>query len=102
MTYVIAEPCIDVKDRACVDVCPVDCIHEVDRILVIDPDECIDCGACEPECPVEAIFPEDALPQKWEEFTAINAAWLDGADAVNALVSGWCERNPLPAIEGHR
>src|SRR5574339_46042 len=65
MTYVIAEPCIDVKDRSCVDVCPVDCIHEVGRMLVIDPDECIDCGACEPECPVEAIFPEDALPDKW-------------------------------------
>ena len=62
MTYIIAEPCIDIKDRSCVDVCPVDCIHEAGRILVIDPEECIDCGACEPECPVEAIFPEDALP----------------------------------------
>ena len=102
MTYVIGESCIDVKDRACVDVCPVDCIHEVDRMLVIDPDECIDCGACEPECPVEAIFPEDALPQKWEEFTPINAAILEGAEAANALVADWCERNPLPAIEGHR
>jgi NAD-dependent dihydropyrimidine dehydrogenase PreA subunit len=102
VTYVIAEPCIDVKDRACVDVCPVDCIHEVDRMLVIDPDECIDCGACEPECPVEAIFPEDALPQKWEAFTPINAAILDGAAAVDALVDDWCERYPLPAIEGHR
>jgi ferredoxin len=46
--------------------CPVDCIHEFERILIIDPEECIDCGACEPECPVEAIFPEDALPDKWE------------------------------------
>ena len=68
MTYIIAEPCIDIKDRSCVDVCPVDCIHEAGRILVIDPEECIDCGACEPECPVEAIFPEDALPEKWEPF----------------------------------
>ena len=54
MTYVITEPCIDVKDRACVDVCPVDCIHDegdADRMLYIDPDECIDCGACEPSCP---------------------------------------------------
>ena len=68
MTYVIAEPCIDIKDRSCVDVCPVDCIHEAGRMLVIDPEECIDCGACEPECPVEAIFPEDALPEKWEPF----------------------------------
>ena len=54
MTYVITEPCIDVKDRACVDVCPVDCIHDdgdADRMLYIDPNECIDCGACEPSCP---------------------------------------------------
>jgi NAD-dependent dihydropyrimidine dehydrogenase PreA subunit len=59
MTYVIAEPCVDVMDQACVAVCPVDCIHfdeGTDRILYIDPNECIDCGACEPECPVTAIF----------------------------------------------
>ena len=65
MTYVIAEPCVDVMDQACVAVCPVDCIHfeqGTDRILYIDPNECIDCGACEPECPVNAIFPEESLP----------------------------------------
>jgi len=73
MTYVIAEPCIDVKDAACVDVCPVDCIHEGDDQYYIDPDECIDCGACEPECPVEAIFTEDDLPEKWAEFLEKNA-----------------------------
>ena len=78
MTYIIAEPCIDIKDRSCVDVCPVDCIHEAERILVIDPEECIDCGACEPECPVEAIFPEDALPEKWEPFVKINYAYPEG------------------------
>ncbi len=102
MTYVIGEPCIDVKDRSCVDVCPVDCIHEVDRILVIDPEECIDCGACEPECPVEAIFPEDALPDKWIEFTRINATYLEGTEVVDELVEDYCARNPLPPIEGHR
>ena len=75
MTYIIAEPCIDIKDRSCVDVCPVDCIHEFGRMLIIDPEECIDCGACEPECPVEAIFPEDALPDKWEPFVKINYAY---------------------------
>ncbi|HET7170504.1 MAG TPA: ferredoxin family protein [Gaiellales bacterium] len=85
MTYIIAEPCIDVKDRSCVDVCPVDCIHEYDRMLVIDPEECIDCGACEPECPVEAIFPEDALPDKWEAFVNINYAHPDG-QTINSLV----------------
>ena len=66
MTYIIAEPCIDIKDRSCVDVCPVDCIHEAARMLVIDPDECIDCGACEPECPVEAIVPDsDPQAEQW-------------------------------------
>ena len=72
MTYIITEPCIDTKDRSCVDVCPVDCIHEGEDQLFIDPEECIDCGACEPECPVEAIFPEDAVPQKWESFIPKN------------------------------
>ena len=86
MTYIIAEPCIDIKDKSCVDVCPVDCIHEFGRILVIDPEECIDCGACEPECPVEAIFPEDALPDKWEPFVKINYAFPDGATVIDALV----------------
>ena len=84
MTYIIAEPCIDIKDRSCVDVCPVDCIHEFERILIIDPEECIDCGACEPECPVEAIFPEDALPDKWNAFVEINYAFPDPAK-INAL-----------------
>jgi ferredoxin len=75
MTYVIAEPCIGVKDASCVDVCPVDCIHTTDEapLYYIDPDECIDCGACEPECPVTAIFAEDALPQQWNNFIQINA-----------------------------
>src|SRR5205085_1852520 len=59
MTYTICEPCIDVKDRACVDECPVDCIYEGGRMLYIQPDECVDCGACEPVCPVTAIFYED-------------------------------------------
>ena len=86
MTYIIAEPCIDIKDLSCVDVCPVDCIHEAGRILVIDPEECIDCGACEPECPVEAIFPEDALPEKWSPFVKINYAFND-ADEINRLTN---------------
>jgi ferredoxin len=81
MTYVIAEPCIDLKDLSCVEVCPVDCIHptreepgfdEV-RQLFIDPDECIDCDACVEACPVDAIFAEDQLPEEWRHFTQINA-----------------------------
>ncbi len=84
MTYIIAEPCIDVKDRSCVDVCPVDCIHEFERILVIDPEECIDCGACEPECPVEAIFAEEDLPEEWQPYTELNARYFELRDDAAA------------------
>jgi ferredoxin len=76
MTYVIAEPCIDVKDRACVDECPVDCIYEGGRKLYIQPDECVDCGACEPVCPVTAIFYEDDVPAEWKNYTAIEAEYF--------------------------
>jgi len=77
MTYVIAEPCIDVKDKGCVEECPVDCIYEGERMLYIHPDECVDCGACEPVCPVEAIFYEDDVPDQWAQFTAENAKFFD-------------------------
>jgi len=81
MTFIIAEPCIGTKDTACVDVCPVDCIHptkdeaefESAEMLYIDPVECIDCGACEPACPVEAIFEEENTPEQWKKFIQINA-----------------------------
>src|SRR5882672_9605525 len=72
MTFVVAEPCIKCKYTDCVDVCPVDCFHEGKNMLVIDPDECIDCGACEPECPTTAIYAEDDLPEKWAEFVELN------------------------------
>jgi ferredoxin len=72
MTYVIVEACIGVKDRACVDVCPVDCIYEGEDQLYIHPDECIDCGACEPECPVTAIFPEEDVPPNMVAFVEKN------------------------------
>jgi NAD-dependent dihydropyrimidine dehydrogenase PreA subunit len=82
MAYIIAEPCIGTKDTACVDACPVDCIHpkkdeaahaESDQ-LFIDPVECIDCGACVPVCPVSAIYAADDLPEKWAAFAEKNAA----------------------------
>ena len=75
MPYVIAEPCIGVKDKSCVAVCPVDCIHgaDEDEQLYIDPAECIDCGLCEPECPVDAIFMEDEVPDQWKNYIQINA-----------------------------
>jgi NAD-dependent dihydropyrimidine dehydrogenase PreA subunit len=72
MPYIIVEPCINLKDRSCVDVCPVDCIYEGEDQLYIHPDECIDCGACEPECPVTAIFPEEDVPEQWKSFIAKN------------------------------
>jgi len=87
MTYIIAEPCVGVCDTACVDVCPVDCIkptrdewpdkgYDEDnlegKMLYIDPEECIDCGACEPECPVEAIFEESEVPEEWTSYIAKN------------------------------
>src|SRR2546430_9151913 len=72
MPYIIAEPCINLKDRSCVDVCPVDCIYEGEDQLYIHPDECIDCGACEPECPVTAIFPEEDTPPQWKSYIAKN------------------------------
>jgi len=89
MTYVIAEPCIDVLDLACVSVCPVDCIHYeegVDRKLFIDPNECIDCGACEPECPVNAIFPEDQVPAEWATYTQMDAVWFSDRAAAREMV----------------
>ena len=83
MVYVIAEPCIDVKDKACVDECPVDCIYEGERMLYIHPTECIDCAACEPVCPVEAIAYEDDVPEEWAIFTPINAEFF--GDEVTGL-----------------
>ncbi|MBO1332499.1 ferredoxin family protein [Streptomyces sp. VRA16 Mangrove soil] len=72
MTYVIAQPCVDIKDRACLAECPVDCIYEGERTLYIDPGECVDCHACEPVCPVEAIFAEEELPRHWAHYRAVN------------------------------
>jgi NAD-dependent dihydropyrimidine dehydrogenase PreA subunit len=73
MTYVISEACIGIKDASCVDVCPVDCIHPGEDQYFIDPDECIECAACEPECPVNAIFAEEDVPEKYTQYTQINA-----------------------------
>ena len=91
MAYIIADPCVSTCDTACVEVCPVDCIHgpddkegagaeakeqgfdPTDKQLYIDPEECIDCGACVEPCPVQAIFPEDELPEKWQFYTEVNA-----------------------------
>lgn len=73
MAYIVCEPCVKCKYTDCVEVCPVDCFHEDEELLVIDPEECIDCGACVPECPVEAIFEEDDVPEQWVDWIKINA-----------------------------
>jgi ferredoxin len=73
MPFVVTENCIKCKYMDCVEVCPVDCFHEGPNFLVIDPDECIDCTLCEPECPANAIFPEDDVPAGQEAFIQLNA-----------------------------
>lgn len=95
MTYVVAEPCVGTKDRSCVEVCPVDCFYnnadaslnaKVGKepvkdgdvgMLVIHPDECIHCGACEPECPVDAIFEDDDVPEQWASYSQLNASVVE-------------------------
>lgn len=78
MAFVIAEPCIGVKDTSCVVVCPVDCIRglDADEMLYIDPTECIDCGACVPECPVSAIYPAEQVPERWRDYIQKNADYF--------------------------
>ena len=89
MTFVITQPCIDTTDQSCVEVCPVDCIHfesGADRMLYINPAECIDCGACQPACPVSAIFPDADVPAEMQVFAGINAQWYsDPAGARNEM-----------------
>src|SRR5262245_44727059 len=82
MSHVVCQPCYDCKYTDCVVVCPVDCFYQDERVLYIDPEDCIDCEACIPECPVEAIFPECNLPPRWTSFLQLNAeraAELKGA-----------------------
>jgi NAD-dependent dihydropyrimidine dehydrogenase PreA subunit len=83
MTFVITEPCVGTKDASCIDACPVDCIHPTEdeddfddvEMLYIDPEECIDCGACVPECPVEAIYEEDEVPEGQEHYLEEAVEW---------------------------
>ena len=77
MTYVIALPCVDVKDKSCIEECPVDCIYEGDRMMYIQPDECVVLWACEPVCPVEAIYYEDDVPAQWSDYKEVNAEFFD-------------------------
>jgi len=93
MAYIVAEPCIKCKYTDCVAVCPVDCFYEGENMLVISPDECIDCGACEPECPVTAIFEEDDLPEKWQEYIELNERYALEWPVITE------QKDPLPTAD---
>jgi ferredoxin len=94
--FIIAEPCIAVKDAACVDVCPVDCIYEGADKYYISPDECIECGACEPECPVDAIFDADSVPPAWANYIAIDKDFFIDKEATEKKVAAIMETlNPI-------
>ena len=99
MAYIVAQPCADVLDKACVEECPVDCIYEGDRMMYIHPDECVDCGACEPVCPVEAIYYEDDLPAESKGYQAINAEFFNelGSPGGAAKVGRIDRDHPLVA-----
>ena len=93
MTFVVAEPCIKCKYTDCVATCPADCFHEGKNMLVIDPNECIDCGACEPECPSSAIFAESEVPAHWSEYIALNATLSEQWPIITE------KRDPLPGAD---
>jgi ferredoxin len=93
MTFVVVEDCIMCKYTDCVEVCPVDCFHEGPNFLVIDPDECIDCTLCEPECPIEAILSEDDLAPEQEHFLELNAELSREWPVINQ------QKDPLPEAD---
>jgi ferredoxin len=92
MTHVVCEPCFACKYTDCVVVCPVECFYEGEQILYIHPDECIDCEACVPECPVEAIFHEDNVPEEWKGFTQLNAEMASQCPNITEKKTPLCEQ----------
>ncbi len=88
MAFVVTESCIKCRYTDCVEVCPVDCFHEGPNFLAIDPDECIDCALCEPECPVNAIMTEDEVPEDQKKFIALNAELAKNWPVINTNKGG--------------
>ena len=91
MTHVVAKPCDACRYTDCVVVCPVECFYEGEKMLYINPDECIDCEACVPECPVEAIFHEDDLPDEWKEYIEINADQSQSTENITEKKKPLCD-----------
>lgn len=100
MTYVVTEDCIKCKHTDCVEVCPVDCFHEGPNFLVIDPEECIDCTLCVPECPIDAIFFEDDLPEDQEKFTALNAELAKGWPVITEMIDSPADAKEWEGVPG--
>lgn len=100
MTYVVVEDCIKCKHTDCVDVCPVDCFHEGPNFLVIDPDECIDCTLCEPECPIGAIFADDDVPAGQENFLELNAELSQQWPIINVSKDSLPDAEEWEGVEG--
>ena len=92
MAYIVGDPCVKCKYTDCVAVCPVECFYEGVNALLINPDECIDCGACEPECPTTAIFEESALPDDQKAYIEINAVLSGAKSGDDADTEGWPEK----------
>jgi|TARA_R110001592_G_C13077185_1_gene742316 ferredoxin len=99
MTFVVGSPCVGCKDTECVTVCPVDCFYEGPEFLVIDPDECIDCGLCEPACPVNAIWEEDDLPEEERPFIQLNADLVEHYENITDHKPSLAEASPYSLEE---
>ena len=102
MTFVVTESCIKCKYTDCVEVCPVDCFHEGPNMLVIDPEDCIDCAMCETECPVNAIFSEDDLPESQQEFLALNERLSQKWPVLATTIPAPEDAGQWEAVEGKR
>ncbi len=102
MTYVVTEPCIKCKHTDCVTVCPVDAFREGANFLVIDPDVCIDCDLCIPECPVEAIFAEDDVPEEWSDYLELNARLATEWPEISTQKEGLPEADEFSTVKDKR
>lgn len=99
MTYVVTQYCVDCRYTDCAEVCPVEAFHQGPRMLYINPETCIDCDACVPACPVEAIYPEDEVPEQWERFTQINADECENYPTIGEKIDPLPTAKPLDELQ---